>query len=387
MKRSRIPDRPARGASMARHASSVLLLIVLAGTLRPIPAATMPIYAARERLLCTSCHVDPSGGGLRNSLGFSYLRNRHAFTTEMRFGQLPAEQPEIVSNLPVGGDVRVLYDALSRRHASGSFPNDVSSFFRMQGSFYLSYAPSDQVRLYYNQDLDGVRDVWAQLGNLPAGGYVRAGAFRLPYGLRMDDHTIYARDDLQVPVNVLGYDPRQPDVGLEFGVIRPSLIAQAAITNGSNLSFDSDRNKAFTARGMGLVGPALFGASVHLDSDGQSPSTERLRYGGFATVNPLLDLVLLAIDLGDDELGGTTTPILLAWAEADYFYERLARFRLRYEFLDQNRDEEFADSERYTVEGDLIPFPFAAVRLSYRFTSNEDELDIEELIGMVSVSF
>ena len=376
----------------ARQVASVLLLavlpVVLAGALRPVPAAAMPIYAARERLLCTSCHVDPSGGGLRNSLGFSYLRNRHAFTTESRFGHLPAEQPEIVDNLPVGGDVRVLYDALSRRHASGSFPNEVSSFFRMQAAFYLSYAPSDQVRLYYNQDLDGVRDVWAQLGNLPAGGYVRAGAFRLPYGLRMEDHTIYQRDDLETPVSVLGFDPRQPDVGVEFGVIRSSLIAQAAVTNGSNVGFDSDRNKAFTARGMGLVGPALFGGSVHLDSDGQSTATEHLRYGGFASVNPLIDLVLLgAIDLGEDERGDVTTPVLLAWAEADYFYERLARFRLRYEFLDKNRDEEFADSERYTVEGDLIPVPFAAVRLSYRFTSNEDELDIEELIGMVSVSF
>jgi hypothetical protein len=362
--------------------------VALAGAVHHVPAAAMPIFAARERLLCTSCHVDPSGGGLRSSLGFSYLRNRHAFAPETRFGQLPAEQPEIVTNLTVGGDMRVLYDALHARHASGSFPNEISSFFRMQGSFYLSYAPSDQVRLYYNQDLEGVRDVWAQLGNLPAGAYVRAGAFRLPYGLRMDDHTIYEREDLPVPVSVLGYDPRQPDVGVEFGILRSSLIAQAAITNGSGLGFDSDRNKAFTARGMGIVGPALIGASVHVDSDGESPATERLRYGGFATVNPLLDLVLLgAVDLGEDERGDLETPSLLAWAEADYFYERLARVRLRYEFLDQNRDEEFADSERYTIEGDLIPFPFATFRLSYRFTSNEDTLDLEELIGLVSVSF
>ncbi len=367
---------------------ALLTTAVLAAAAVSTAATALPIYAARERLLCASCHVDPSGGGLRTALGFSYLRNRHAFTPETRFGPLPAVQPEIVDNLTVGGDMRVLYDALHERRAGSNFPSELSSFFEMQASFAISYAPSDQVRLYYNQDIERVRDVWAQVGNIPGGAYVRVGSFRLPYGLRLDDHTIYERDDLPQAVSVLGYDPRLPDVGFEFGVVRTSLMAQAALTNGSGPGFDPDRNKAFTSRVVAWTGPALLGASVHLDSDGASPATERLRYGGFAILNPLPELVLLgAVDLGEDEVGGDLNRLLLAWAEADYFYERLARFRLRYEFLDRDRDQEYADSERYTIEGDIIPFPFATFRLGYRFTSNEDVPDREELIGLVSVSF
>jgi hypothetical protein len=226
------------------------------------------------------------------------------------------------------------------------------------------------------------------VSGLPGGIYVRAGSFRLPYGLRLDDHTIYERVDVGAPYSVLGYDPRLPDTGIEVGLITTAAMAQAALTNGSGASFDPDRNKAFTARVAHWIGPALIGASVNLDSDGTSTVTERLRYGGYATWNPFPDLALLgALDLGEDEMAKDMTRLLLAWAEADYFFRRAARFRLRYEFLDRDRDEEYADSERYTIEGDWIPFPFTTFRLGYRFTSNEDTADREEVIGLASFSF
>jgi hypothetical protein len=362
--------------------------IALAATpLTHTPTQALPIYAGRERMNCASCHVDPSGGGLRTAFGFDYLRNRHGLAPEDKFPDLPAEQPEIVDHLPVGGDLKVLYDALGRRHTEGSFPNTVSSFFRMQGSFYLSYAPFEQVRVYYNQDVNGVRDLWGKIG-LPHDTYLRVGTFRPPYGLRMDDHTITEREDLQIPINVYGYDTRVPDVGVELGVVKTEYYAQMALQNGSGPGFDSDLNKAFTARYVRWYGPLMNGLSVHLDSDGQDPATERLRYGTFATLQVHHQVLLLgALDLGEDETGDDLDRLLLGWGEVCHFTRRDLRLRGRYEFLDRDRSVEFADSERYTIGADWIPYPFTTLKAFYRFTSNESEPDIEEVLAVAQFSY
>ena len=354
----------------------------------PTDTQALPIYAGRERMLCASCHVDPSGGGLRTAFGFDYLRNRHKLVPDDRFPELPTKQPEIVDKLPVGGDLQVLYDALGRRHTEGSFPNAVSSFFRMQGSFYISYAPIDQVRLYYNQDVNGTRDLWGKIG-LPRDTYLRIGSFRVPYGLRMDDHSITEREDLQAPYHVYSYDVRTPDVGVEVGVVKREYYAQAALQNGGGSGgFDGDRNKAFTARYVRFYGPVMNGLSIHLDSDGQDPATEHLRYGTFATVSLTDELLFLgALDLGEDEVRSDLTRILLAWGEASYFTPWDVRFLGRYEFLDRDREAEFADSERYTIGADWVPYPFTTLTGYYRFTSNESEPDLEEIVAVAKFAF
>jgi hypothetical protein len=313
-------------------------------------------------------------------------------TPESRWPDLPEEQPELAPKLPVGGDIRILYDALHDRTQTRSFPSEVSSFFRMQAAFYLSYAPIEQVRAYYNQDATGVRDLWAMLRGIPGGGYVKIGAFRLPYGLRLDDHTIYERDGPPA-WSVLGFDPRTPDAGVEVGWIKPNLFGQAALTNGSGPNFDPDRNKAFTGRAGGWYGPLLTGLTVHLESEGSGPVVERRRFGAYGGVSAHPDILFLgAFDLGEDERGRDLARSLFAWGEANYFYEREARFRVRYEFVDQDRDFEFADSERYAIEGDWTPIPFSTLRVSYRFTSNEARegpqgetialADIEEILAV-----
>jgi hypothetical protein len=374
------------GAMMAPLALAIAVLLGLGAM--PGAAHALPIYSARENMLCTNCHIDPSGGGLRTPFGFDYLRNRHALAPEDSFPELPTEQPEITNNLPVGGDLRFLYDALGRRHESGSFPNEVSSFLRMQGAFYISYAPIEPVRLYYQQDVNGTRDLWGKIGGLPYGTYVRIGSFRTPYGLRMGDHTIYEREDFETPLSFLGYDVRVPDIGLEIGVVSTEYFAQAALTNGSGSGFDSDRNKAFTGRYVRFYGPFMNGLSVQLDSDGQDPATERIRYGTFGTLAAHEQIVLIgSIDLGEDETRDDLTRTLLGWGEVDWFHSRSLRFRGRYEFMDRNREAEFADSERYTIGADWIPYPFTEVQAFYRFTSNESELDTEEIAAVVHFYF
>jgi hypothetical protein len=59
--------------------SLVYLLIPLAG---PRTAEARPEFARREQLACGYCHIQPRGGGPRNSNGLRYARNEFKFPKE-----------------------------------------------------------------------------------------------------------------------------------------------------------------------------------------------------------------------------------------------------------------------------------------------------------------
>ena len=49
------------------------LAVILAGTPEPVDAR--PEFARREGRACGYCHINPRGGGARNSRGLQYARN------------------------------------------------------------------------------------------------------------------------------------------------------------------------------------------------------------------------------------------------------------------------------------------------------------------------
>jgi hypothetical protein len=397
--------RPGTRLAAGLAACALAGIIGILTTLTPRPAAALPIYAAREGLSCKTCHVDPSGGGMRNAFGFDYMRERHAITPEFRFDELPEHQPEAAPGLAFGTDLRFNYYGLNRR-GQGSFLDAHSSFIRMQTALYLAYVPIEALTIYLGADLEQVRFQSAEWFGmlrgdwLGPGGYLRVGSFRLPYGLRMDDHTVWVRNELRVAGLPEGWtllgrggDPRLPDVGLEVGWLPGRFFAQLAVTNGSGGARDSsDRNLAFTTRAGYQAGRLLAGLTAHLDTDevGETSRTEVRRYGAYGTLRVIDDLVLLGeVNLGEDTdlVDRQQTRSLLAWAEADYFIRRDARVRFRYDYLNTDRDLELAAVERFAIEVDWTPVPFFSPRVGYRYTSNELGPELDELLAVFHLHF
>ncbi|MGD8396771.1 MAG: hypothetical protein PVF43_14975 [Candidatus Eiseniibacteriota bacterium] len=370
---------------------------LLGGVAGVLPAAALPIFAAREGLSCRTCHVDPSGGGMRNGFGFEYERARHALVPEMRWPGLPEAQPEPAPGLTVGADLRGIYYGLNQRDVAG-FPDAQSTFIRMQSALYVAYAPLDRLTLYLNADLDQPLgpEAWGLVRFGPdAHAYTRLGSFRIPYGLRLDDHTLYVRRDLPGGGFELlgrGGDPRTPDTGVELGWTDRRHTVQVAITHGAGGRRDgADRNVAVTARASHDLGRLLAGVTTHLDTDGSGGSAvERRRYGVYGTLRVTDRLVLLGeLHLAEDTLAGpeTMTRALLGWGEADLFLGRDARLRLRYDYVDTDRDRALAAAERYAIEVDLTPLPFVTQRFAYRYVSSELGPELDELIAMWHFSF
>src|SRR5690349_12595451 len=60
----------------------VVAVSLAALAIAPRRATTVPLYAARQGLMCQSCHFDPNGGGPRNEFGFAFAKNRHSLEAD-----------------------------------------------------------------------------------------------------------------------------------------------------------------------------------------------------------------------------------------------------------------------------------------------------------------
>src|SRR2546423_761918 len=225
---------------------AVCSIVSLAGLARR--GETVPLYAARTGLMCANCHFDPNGGGPRNAFGFTFEKNRHSTDaeTEGMFKDLDLTN-RIGDTMPVyfGTDHRLMIlaeDATLSPDGAHRF-----GFYNMESNLSITFQPHERLTLVYTNDgLNGpniasntprvTRDAWGMIG-LGANHYIKAGQFRNPFGLRLDDHTVGTRNgflDFQSRASVLPFDPRLTDQGVEFGGGMGSTFGRIALTNGAS---------------------------------------------------------------------------------------------------------------------------------------------------------
>ena len=372
----------------------VLALAALSGAgpaaLAPRDASALPLYASRQGLPCVACHFDPQGGGARRELGFMYAKNRHDLAPEERWADIQISN-KIGDALYFGTNLRQQYIYAQQL---GTGETGVSTFFPMQGAFYAVFAPLPQLTAQYNRDLRQSRDAWVMVHDLPAGLFVRAGQFRVPFGLRMDDHTgamrAGFRDALAGSFGTSGflpYDPREVEGGIEVGANPFSFInatTTLALTNGGEaFAQEAQALTAKVAITKGLYIGGLSGYHNYRSTTGAS-DWRASYYGGFTPTPPLT--LLAEFGLGESETGaGAIRRTRGFFVEADYRLDRTMLFRGKYDYIDLDYRTDGLASERFTLESDLTFLPFVDMKLSYRRIVPEDAPDENQ--GLVQWHF
>jgi len=235
----------------------------------------LPRFSILTGMSCNNCHVNPTGGELRNNFGGSdfvddHLRMvpAHGDSTDFNFN------PQINDDILIGGDVRFQY----------LYDGDVksSTFQSMEGSLY------SLVRLFESTDVfvkyDFANTAYEAYGLYKFNSdnsYVKFGAFAPSYGIRLDDHTAYTRGGnlgfLQgLPQVGLFFVPDYRDLGVEVGSKFGDLFVTVDGTNGDGLSnIDFNSGKAIIGRVEYLLkGPFNFviGASGYAAGKTKVPS-------------------------------------------------------------------------------------------------------------------
>lgn len=396
--------RPVRAVPVALLALSAASLLLV-----PRGGETLPLYAARTGLECQTCHFDPNGGGPRNEFGFAFAKNRHRIEPEGEnspWKDLNLAN-RVADNVPVyfGLNHRMMLLA-DRMKKDGGF--DRLGFYNMEDALFLTFQPHEKLALVYSRDgfNEGASTKEAfGLLTLPAGLYLKAGQFRPPFGLRMDDHTVATRvgfaeaySNFFSPKQFLPYNPRGTDRGVEVGGSHGGVFSRIAWTNGGAdpiFGVENTVSQTFTGKlGANMShyqGAISFYDDFHFESDflgsptPQGVRTSRWSYYGMTHVGPVAVLGEVAAGTDREQTGDPAAPMrevnkLAYFAEADWSPSRPWNFRLRFDHLELNRtgNDALRDLDTYdrvALEGEVVPVPFAEVRWVLRAVNPKADRD------------
>lgn len=260
-----------------------VVLILIAG-----PVLALPRFSILTGMQCSNCHVNPTGGELRNSYGSSDFVDDHLRLVPAHSGDLNFN-PQLNDNILLGGDVRFqyLYDGYQKRTTFQSMEGSIYSLVRLFTStdFFLKY---DMVNTAY--------EAYGKYSFNSGESYVKLGAFSPSYGIRLDDHTAYTRGGnlgfLQgLPQVGLMFVPDYRDLGIEVGTRFDNFFVTVDATNGdglSNLNFTS--NKAFIGRAEYLTKSFM---NLMIGAEGYLTSATKM-YGVHAGIGASERLSILA---------------------------------------------------------------------------------------------
>jgi hypothetical protein len=330
-------------------------LVVLAVGLAP-RAYAEPYLAVQNGYKCVQCHINPTGGGLRNNFGLVFAEN------VMPMNTLPAGTPvwlgqAVQDIIRVGGDLRADWSAATTPGAATQTSFAVEQF-RLYADVNLI---PNLLGIYVDEEVTPgaqTMEAYARIGST-SDWYIKAGRFYLPFGWRLQDQTAFVREASGINMNT-------PDNGVEFGLEHDHLSAQVDLTNGA-ANTGAGTGYQLTSNVVWVETAWRVGASGSFtDSRGGNRWQEAL-YVGVKT-GPIAwlteaDLIRQAGFAAPEP--GTQT-LVPAFLEADWLIHKGNNLKLTYEYFDPEKQVHNNGQTRWSVVDEFTPFPFFQLRGGFR---------------------
>lgn len=339
-----------------------LWLVMLA-----LPAHAEPWLAMQQGMKCASCHVNATGGGMRNEYGNLYAQMTLA-ATHLNAGD---EQwtGRLSRYVAAGGNLRSNATYTDVPNADSAMAFDLE-----ETRFYLDFSPiPGRVDVYLDQrvapggsqNLEAYARYWSEDHDW----YLKAGQMFLPYGLRLEDDSAFIR---AVP----GINFTTPDRGVEFGWESARWSAQVAVSNGTAGGAETDTGKQVSLRAVHVRSNWRAGASVNVnDTDAGDRSMQNV-FAGLRT-GPVVWLA--EIDrISDESFAGGELVQDVGLLEADWLVTQGHNLKVTAEFFDANADlDTDEDQTRYSVVWEYFPFQFVQLRLGTRLYDGDPAVDFQ----------
>ncbi|MDM4765389.1 hypothetical protein [Pelomonas sp. SE-A7] len=329
-----------------------LLMLGLFGLLLPLRAE--PYLAVQAGLKCVACHVNATGGGLRNALGNAFAQRSLPANT------LPEDwyrwNGAVTDYLRLGGDYRGSQQRASMP-GQASQRDSGTDQFRLYGELKLL---SEHAALVLDESVAPGKaqrqEAYLRLATQGQAWYLKAGQFYLPFGWRLQDSSSLVRSTSGINMSV-------PDKGVELGLERDQWSAQLSYTRGPG-------NK-----GMGS-GHQLGAQLVHLQDWGRlglawastaARAGDRRAIGVFAGANQGPVSYLVELDLVSDEgFPEGRRRMLASLAEANWLITQGHNLKLTLESLDPDRRVAHDRKVRHSLVYEYTPIPYLQLRAGLR---------------------
>ena len=357
---------------MKRQGRACLRLAAAAGAFYllslSLPAAAEPYLAARQGLKCSGCHVNPTGGGLRNAAGNAFAQN-----------ELPARRidtgetqwlGEVSRFVSIGGDFRG-----SATYTDFPDADDQELAFAVDElRAYLDFhVIPERLSVYFDQklapgesrNLEAYARLWLDESSRY---YVKAGQMYLPFGLRLEDDTAFVRQ-----VSGISYDT--PDNGVEFGLETGPWSAQIAVSNGTAGGAETGSGKQWSLRGERVGSAWRVGASYNFNDAGETERHMAALHAGLRT-GPIVWLG--EVDYVEDRgLPGGDQRRWVGLIEGNWTPRRGHNLKVTVETFEPNTDISDDEQDRYSLVYEYVPFQFLQLRGGVRIYDGVSGVDLQ----------
>jgi len=238
---------------------------------------SLPSYAIEQNSNCINCHVNPTGGLMRNDYGSNIysldeLSIRKWITEDKKFDGF------ISDNIQIGGEFRI--QSYKGRKPTSIFPMQIDLYsnvdFDNNISLFLKYGAKQELYLL----LDDYNNVdWIKIGKT------------IPdYGLKLDDHTSFIRGGNSSNTFVYSgsidqglifdYAAEYDDpILIEMGLkINKNISLTSSISNGIVNDNENNITISIKSKSSSIYGNLLFGSSLMKEKDFKMLGI----FGGFA---------------------------------------------------------------------------------------------------------
>ncbi len=330
-------------------------VIVLGGSLlRPgvLSAEREPYLAIRTGLKCSACHVNRTGGGMRNDFGAVYAGATLPISTE----GFQFQNRALNDFIKMGADFRLTGSALMSGPTSRDTAPQTSLNIYRANVYVEAKLISDKLTLYFDETLapGGAtsREFFA-LVDIPAvGGYAKVGTFFLPSGLRLLDDEEFIR-------RLTGFTMLAPDQGIEVGIEPGAFQFQASVTNGSRGAAENNSGKQVTGTAAWISRWVRLGASASRNTQ-NGLHTDIL--GGFGGVQVGRLSLLGEVDyVQGASVEGPNVDELLAYGEGNLLIRQGVNAKVTFGFHDRNDDRPEDERTRARFGLEVFPFPYLQI--------------------------
>ncbi|HEX7416423.1 MAG TPA: hypothetical protein VF315_00090 [Steroidobacteraceae bacterium] len=335
-------------------AVSVSLLCTLLLAARALHAE--PYLAIQQGYKCVQCHVNPTGGGMRNAFGDTFAQTQIATS---RFDPAAPVWTGVVSQyLSIGGDVR---GDLAATHVKGQSTTHEFDLQEARAYAEATVIPG-RLSVYVDERVapGGASNMEAYLRLFSANAHwnLQAGQMFLPYGLRLQDDSAFVRQ-------VTGINMTTPDTGVQLGYESGPWSAQVALTNGSAGGAATGKGSEVTSQVVYVTGIWRLGVAASFND---AQAAKRRVQGIFAGLRtgPIAWLAEadLVVDNGFPEGQRKLASALL---EGDWNVRQGHNVKLTAEVFDPDRSVANDAQTRWSALYEYTPVEFLQLRGGLRW--------------------
>ena len=327
-------------------------LFLAAAFLGALPVAAEPYLAFKTNNDCSACHINPTGGGARNTYGSFYGARMLPATPG---SQDVIDGGQLTDNVRLGADLRFNFSYLDQEDTDAA-----RGFNTDSGQIYVALQPKgSRFSAYFDQQVlpggSRTREAFV-LAKFDNQRYLKAGNFIVPYGIKLQDDSAFIRQATQI-----NFDSN--DNGIEWGMNHGKLFTQFAVTNGSSSQNNDDRQLQYVGRGEYIGGNWRLGGSYLLnDADAGKRQMVNI-FGGFNIADYIF---LFEVDSIDDhsisKVPEENLSQLAGLFEINKEISQGVNVKFTSEFLDPDDNIDENERTRHSLLLEYTPYAYVQLR-------------------------